>query len=370
MIPPVKTVFIIGPTATGKTMLGVQLAHRFNGEIVSADSRQVYRGLDIGTGKDLDEYTQVDPPIQYHLIDVADPNDEYNVHRFSIDAQTAITDINARNHLPVVVGGTPLYVKALIEDYELEGGPPDPELRKQLKGLDRGQLIDKLQEIAPDRLDKTDLTQRPRIIRAIEIAATTGLVPVAPTIQADAPRTSSSACVPASPGNAGSQTKISNQPPKFNVQRSTFNVQCSTFIAPLLIAPYYPRKTVHERIEKRLDQRLENGMIEEVESLHQQGVSWERLEYLGLEYRYIALYLQEKLTRQELRDQLLVKIRRFCKAQDVWYRKFERDGWDIHWIPEGEVQTAAELVDAFVHDRHIPIPKIRLDNITYGPRSQ
>ena len=228
MIPPVKTVFIIGPTATGKTMLGVQLAHRFNGEIVSADSRQVYRGLDIGTGKDLDEYTQVDPPIQYHLIDVADPNDEYNVHRFSIDAQTAITDINARNHLPVVVGGTPLYVKALIEDYELEGGPPDPELRKQLKGLDRGQLIDKLQEIAPDRLDKTDLTQRPRIIRAIEIAATTGLVPVAPTIQADAPRTSSSACVPASPGNAGSQTKISNQPPKFNVQRSTFNVQRSS----------------------------------------------------------------------------------------------------------------------------------------------
>ncbi len=330
MTPSTKTVFVIGPTATGKTNLGVHLAHRFNGEIVSADSRQVYRGLDIGTGKDLDEYAQVQPPVKYHLVDIAEPNDEYNLHRFIADARTAIDHIHARNHLPVIVGGTPLYVKALLEDYELEGGPPHPELREQLSHLDRDQLIDKLRVIDPDRFEKTDITQRPRIIRAIEIAS----------------------C------NAGNPAQHSDQ-------NSTFKIN-----PPLLLAPYYPRKTVHERIQKRLDQRLEHGMIDEVENLHRQGVSWERLEYFGLEYRYVALHLQGKLTRKELRDQLLVKIRRFCKAQDVWYRRFERDGWDIHWIPQGNTNTATELVDAFIHDKHIPEPPIRLDNITYGPRSQ
>lgn len=320
-----KTVFVIGPTATGKTRMAVHIANRFDGEIIGADSRQVYQGLDIGTGKDLDEYHAVTPPVQYHLIDVAKPDEDYNLFRFVADARHAMTDIHRRNRLPVVAGGTPLYVKALLENYDIDGGPPNPELRNQLETLDREQLIDKLRRLDPERLEKTDLSQRPRIIRAIEIAMTT----------------------------ADAKTPA-----------------CTHNIHPLILAPYHPRKTVHKRIEERLDKRLELGLVQEVQSLHAQGLSWERLHYFGLEYRYVAKYLQQQLSHNEMREQLLTRIRRFCKAQDIWYRRFERDGWNIHWIPQGDITQTLELVDAFLDNQHIPEPTFRLDNITYGPRSQ
>ncbi len=323
----IKTIFVIGPTATGKTRLAVAVARKFNGEIIGADSRQVYRGLDIGTGKDLDEFADAAGTVPYHLIDIVEADDEYNVFRYKNDARQALAEINARARLPVVAGGSPLYVKALLDNYELDGGPPNRELRSQLQKLSKTELIARLRQTAPERLDSTDTSQRQRIIRAIEMAANQEL-----------------------------------RTPQF--------AEPAIEVEPLVIAPYYPRKTVHERIEKRLDERLKNGMVEEVADLHENGLSWQRLDDLGLEYRYLARYLQGQLTFKKMREQLFIHIRRFCKAQDVWHRKFERDGLHIHWLPEGNQEIAFTLVEQFLNNMHIEEPSFKLNDITYGPRSQ
>jgi tRNA dimethylallyltransferase len=304
----------------------VELARRFNGEIVSADSRQVYRGMDIGTGKDLDEYHTGGTPVAYHLIDIVDPGEDYNLFRFVTDARQAIAEIHQRQHLPIVVGGTPLYINALLEKYALEGGGQNQELRKTLSELSDDELLTRLQQQAPDVYARTDKSQRKRVIRAIEIAA------------------------------SRSTANKDEQDP-------------GTTITPLLLAPYYHRREVHNRIQQRLDQRLQNGLVEEVQALHDHGLSWERLEFFGLEYRYAAYYLQGKLSYAEFREQLFTRIRRFGKAQDVWFRKMEREGKNIYWLPAGDLDQAINLVTAFLHDQPLPKPEIRLQNTLYGPRS-
>lgn len=321
----IHPLIVTGPTATGKTRLAVNLARKYNGEIISADSRQVYKGLDLGTGKDLEEYGTPPDNIPAHLIDIVEPNQEFHLKKFLESAQAAIQDIMSRGKLPIIAGGTPLYVNALIRGYQLPGGEPDPELRKQLLEMDERQLLEKLHLIAsPELIQRTDTTQKKRIARAIEIASS-------------------------------NEDDALNYPPLQN---------------PLVIAPFFDRAEIHRRIELRLDERLQQGMIREVEMLHQHGVSWERLDWFGLEYRYIAKFLKNELELQEMRNQLLAKIRGFCKSQTIWFRKMEREGIDIHWIQDGDFNQAANLVKLWLNNKPLPKPTIRLADTHYGPKSK
>lgn len=322
--PLLRCVFVIGPTATGKTSLGVALARRFSGEIVSADSRQVYRGLDIGTGKDLEEYGTGEERIPYHLIDVVSPSDEFHLFRYLDLARSAIKQIAQNARLPIVVGGTPLYVNALLDDYTLDGGKPDSGLRDQLEKMSDEQALAALEEEAPDIFLRTDKTQRRRIIRALEIART---------------------------------------------REREVRTRLPPVLTSLILAPYFPRERVHARIARRLDARLAEGLLDEVKTLHSQGVSWERMDWLGLEYRYVARYLTGALSYEDMREALLAKIRRFCKSQDAWYRKMERSGKLIHWLPEGNEDEAVALVASFLSGETLPPPQISLKDTLYGPRS-
>ncbi len=284
MTEKIKTVVITGPTATGKTALAVKLARRFDGEIVSIDSRQVYRGMDIGTGKDLGEYGE----IPYHLIDVADPAaEEYNLARFCRDAYPAISGIAARGKLPILCGGTALYLAALLDGYRLPGG----ELPHRDSGLPRERQV---------------------------------------------------------PGGADSFR------PPFELD-------------PLLLGLYYPRAEVHKRIEARLDSRLADGMIDEVRRLHdERQVSYEKMEFFGLEYREVSRYLKQECTRAEMRDRLLYRIRQFAKRQDIFFRKLEREGHVIHWLKAGREPEPEKLIRLFLENAPLPAPVLRMCDTYYG----
>ncbi len=284
MTEKIKTVVITGPTATGKTALAVKLARRFSGEIVSIDSRQVYRGMDLGTGKDLGEYGE----IPYHLIDIADPAcEEYNLARFCRDAYPAIAGIAARGKLPILCGGTALYLAALLDGYRLPGG----RLPHRDAGLPRER-------------------QNPE----------------------------------------GEESFL----PPFELE-------------PLLLGVYYPRAEVHRRIEARLDSRLADGMIDEVRRLHdEQQVEYRKLEFFGLEYREISRYLQQECSRDEMRDRLLHRIRQFAKRQDIFFRKLEREGHQIHWLRAGREPEPEELIRLFLADLPLPAPVLRMCDTYYG----
>jgi len=320
----IRVPVITGPTATGKTAMAVDLARRFNGEIISIDSRQVFRGMDLGTGKDLEDYTTGGTPVPYHLIDIVDPTEEYHLMRFCNDAAAALKDIASRGKLPIFCGGTAMYLDAILRGYELPGGGYDVEERRELKTKPLEELQQMLKSSYPERWKNLKDKENPnRIIRALEL------------------------------------------PSEPQAQVETIN----DIIEPLVLAPYYHRKIVHQRIEQRLDQRLNAGMIEEVESLHKSGVSYERLEFFGLEYRFVSLYLQGKLSREEMRDQLLFAIRKFAKRQDIWFRKMEREGLDIYWLDDASRNQAPELVEKFLAGAALPPPSIRISEIHYGPKT-
>ena len=342
-------VAVIGPTASGKTRLGVHLARQFDGEIVSLDSRQLYQGLDLGTGKDLAEYAATQAgqsAVRHHLIDVAGPNEELDLFRVLRLAHTAILDINARNRLPIAVGGTALYLKALLDGYELPGTPPDPILRSELELLADAEIATALQQEAPDLYARADKANRRRMVRALEIARVRARGAALAT------------------GNNGRTDEAEMEGECGDVSAAPSPLPMRT----LLLAPYYPRPELHRRIERRLDERLAAGMIDEVAALHAAGVSWERLEFFGLEYRHLAFFLQGKMTRTEMRDKLLVKIRNFCRAQEIWLRKLEREGWVIHWLPEGDFALADALVEKFLRRELLPPPILQIKDILYGPK--
>ena len=295
-------IVVTGPTATGKTHLAVAIARAFLGEILSIDSRQVYRGLDIGTGKDLAEYSEGGKAVPYHLIDVATPGEHFDLFRFLVQARAVLVDMHNRKVLPILCGGTPLYLLALLDGYAMEGGAPDRHLREELEGKSTAELMAILRaEASPELLARTDTTQDRRIVRAIEIAR--------------------------------SQKEHPAPPPLTNT---------------LILAPQFTRTEVRERIATRLDARLNTGLLEEVKRLHEQGMTWEQLDWLGLEYRFIARHLQGQLSYQEMHDSLLAHIRQFAKRQDGWFRKFEREGHHIHWIPQGNLELALALVREFL----------------------
>ena len=300
---PCDLVAICGPNASGKTRLGVELARRCNGEILSVDSRQVYRGLDIGSGKDLHEYDPPDGPIPYHLIDIADPDETYNLWRFVGDFSRAFEDIAARNRLPIAVGGTGLYLEAVLKGYSVPATPPDESLREELMRLPHGELIEQLRELDEERLDATDIASKKRTVRALEVAM------VGSGEQAAARR----AVVP---GN------------------------------PLVVGVRWERSVLRERIAVRLDQRLSAGLVQEVERLIADGIGQDRLNQLGMEYRHVGQYLAGEVTLEQMREELLRSIGRLAKRQDTWFRGMERRGFAIHWVEGPALAGAAdELAD-------------------------
>ncbi|MCF6174331.1 MAG: tRNA (adenosine(37)-N6)-dimethylallyltransferase MiaA [Victivallaceae bacterium] len=317
-----KVIIITGPTATGKTALAIDLAEQFDCEIISVDSRQVYRGLDIGSGKDLDEYCRNGRTIPYHLLDIAEPDHEYNLMEYCRDAEVALAQIIKNSHLPIFCGGTALYLNALLASYTLPGPPPDQAMRSLLRGKPAEELAALLKQQAPDAYEKLKDKGNPtRLLRALEMST-------------------------------GQSRQVN---------------PIGAAIEPLVIGVYYHRRDVHRRIEERLDSRLASGMIAEVEQLQRNGVSWERLEFLGLEYRYVALHLQGKLSLAEMREKLFIKIRQFAKRQDIWFRKMEREGMKIYWLDEAHRNDAGQLVEMFLGNEKLPPPAFSIKDIHYGP---
>lgn len=293
--PLFNLLIIAGATASGKTHLGVQLAQQLNGEILSGDSRQVYRGMDLGTGKDLHEYG--DTP--YHLIDLVEPGTEYSVFDYQKDFYQAFEDIQQRHTLPILVGGSSLYIDAVARDYQFVPVAQDPELRQQLDQLSLEQLRSKLLQLKPDQHNTTDLIERERLYRAIEIAI--------------------------------GEQKVKEE------QKSIIKPK----IEPLYIGIRWHRQELRKRIEQRLKQRLEQGMIDEVEQLLQQGVSHENLELKGLEYRFVSQHLRGQLNYNDMYQKLRSAINQFAKRQDTAFRRWERQGININWV-EGNGDTLSQ----------------------------
>ena len=289
---------VLGPTAAGKTALGVALAAATGGEILSADSRQVYRGLNIGSGKDLGEYEKDGLRVPYHLIDIVDLDEEFNVFAYQKRFFECFVALRERGGLAIVVGGTGLYLEAVLKGYRMVEVPRDPGLREELSTCTDDTLIQKLRTLKPTLHNTTDLNDRDRIIRAIEIEIYTQGHKPEPT------------------------------PP----------------LHALILGTRWNRKKLHRRIELRLRERFRAGMIDEVRGLIEQGVSMEKLRFLGLEYRLITEYLQGDLPNEdELFTKLNSAIRNFAKRQETWFRRMERRGATIHWIEEANAEQALDL---------------------------
>lgn len=282
-----KLITITGPTACGKTSLAAELAYQLGGEIISADSRQVFRGMDIGTGKDLADYHIHGTDIPYHLIDNHDAGYEYNVYQFQNDFIRAFNDIVSRKRQPILCGGTGMYIEAVVKGYQLADAPIDEEFRKRMEPYSDEELTERLASYIKLH-NHTDTETRDRLLRALEIQEYHILHP----------------------------DEYPHMPD----------------MEHLIIGVLYPRETVVERIGIRLRQRLEEGMIEEVAALLKSGVPEERLLRYGLEYRHVTRYLRNECSYDDMFRDLYTDIRRFSKRQMTWFRRMERQGIAIHWI--------------------------------------
>jgi tRNA dimethylallyltransferase len=296
-------IVILGPTASGKTKLAACLAKDMGAEIISADSRQVYRGMDIGTGKDLDDYVVNGVSVPHYLIDIVDPDYEFNVFEYQCRFFQCFSEITERNVLPVMVGGTGLYIDAVLRRYRMPVVPEDSILRAEIEGEKTEALIKRLMAVNTATHNTTDILDRRRLIRAIEIAENS--------------RTN----------GAGNQIDF----PSLN---------------PLIIGIRRDRSVIRQRITKRLRERLAAGMIEEVKKLHDKGICWERIDLFGLEYRYIGLFLQGKLNYDDMFRQLNTRIHQFAKRQETWFRRMERQGLLINWLDNPEYEGLKALVEA------------------------
>lgn len=287
-----RMITILGPTASGKTELAAHLAARLNAEIISADSRQVYRGMDIGTGKDLADYTVEGHAIPYHLIDICEPGTKYNLFRYQQDFLDCYEDIRSRGALPILCGGTGLYIEAVLKGYSLSPVPQNPALRTELEGKNLEELTNILVDLKRRNHsvmhNKTDVDSCQRAIRAIEIET-------------------------------------------YNLTKPTEERQCPP-IDSLIIGVDIEREARREKITHRLKTRLEGGMVDEIDGLLKRGIPAEDLIYYGLEYKFVTEYLIGKLSYDEMFQQLEIAIHQFAKRQMTWFRGMERRGFTIHWV--------------------------------------
>ena len=283
---------ILGPTASGKTELAAHLAYELDAEIISADSRQVYRRMDIGTGKDIDDYTVNGRRIPYHLVDICEPGTKYNLFRYQQDFHAAYEDIRKRNKVPVLCGGTGLYIESVLKGYSLSPVPQNPELRMSLEGKSLEELTRILEDLKTKTgsvmHNTTDVDSCQRAVRAIEI-----------------------------------ETYNLHTPMERRVMEP---------IDSLVIGVSIERELRRKKISDRLTARLKNGMVDEIKGLLKSGVSAEDLMYYGLEYKFVTLYVIGKLSYDEMYHQLEIAIHQFAKRQMTWFRGMERRGTEIHWI--------------------------------------
>lgn len=294
-----KIIVIVGPTASGKTAFSVHLAKEIRGEIISADSRQIYRGLDLGTGKVTNE--EMDG-IPHHLLDIKDPNETYSAAQFTLDATAAIQEILAHGTVPIIVGGTFFYIESLLGRMPLPEVPANEALRAELEAHSAEEVFALLEAKDPRRAAAIDRHNKRRVIRALEIVGALGTVP-------------------------------ENMP-----QESPYEVH--------IIGIDVPKEELHERIASRLRARIEAGMIEEAKRLYAAGLSYARMDALGLEYRYLAKYLQDEMTKEKMIEKLETEIRHFAKRQMTWLRDME----SVTWYPLSGLEGAGVEAKKFLEN--------------------
>ncbi|HML71985.1 MAG TPA: tRNA (adenosine(37)-N6)-dimethylallyltransferase MiaA [Macellibacteroides fermentans] len=300
-----QLITVLGPTASGKTSFAAALAARLDSEIISADSRQIYRSMDIGTGKDLADYTVDGKPVPYHLIDICDPGDKYNVFEYQHAFFRAFEDIRNRGKLPVLCGGTGMYIEAVLKGYKLLDVPANPVLRESLKGKSLAEL-EQLLSSYKTLHNKTDVDSPQRAIRAIEI-----------------------------------EEYYKTQAPDATGYDP---------IRSLIVGLDISRELRREKISRRLRSRLDEGMVDEVKGILAKGVKPDDLIYYGLEYKYLTLYVLGELSYTEMVSQLEIAIHQFAKRQMTWFRGMERRGFTIHWLDatlptEQNIQTVITLLN-------------------------
>lgn len=298
---------VLGPTACGKTSLAVALADRMNGQVISADSRQVYRRMDIGTGKDLQDYQVNGRLVPYHLIDIVEPGTKYNLFEYQADFLKAYDRVRESGCMPVLCGGTGLYLESILKGYRLIPVPENPELRKSLEGKSLTELTDILKSYK-ELHNTTDVDTTKRAIRAIEIEECYRRTPVS---EKEFPAISS-----------------------------------------LTIGVDVDRDTRRRNISERLNRRLDQGMVDEVRALLDEGIAPEDLIYYGLEYKFVTLYLTGQLDYRHMVSELEVAIHQFAKRQMTWFRGMEKRGTEIHWLPyemsmDEKVSAVEKLVGAY-----------------------
>lgn len=306
MTTEIKLPIIIGPTASGKTRLAALCAQQLHAEIISADSRQVYRGMDIGTGKDYDDYVVDSYAVPYHLIDIVDAGYAYNLYEYKRDFAAAFTTIVSRGAMPMVCGGTGLYVESVVKQYALPEVPHDEAFRLECEQRSFDELVAELSRYK-EMHNKSDIDTKKRLIRALEIARYQQI---------------------------------------HGVQKQELELPYT----PIVIGVQVSRETRRERISKRLEMRLQQGMTHEVERLLAQGVTAEQLIYYGLEYKYITMYVTGRMSINQMIDELRTAICQFAKRQMTWFRGMERRGIPIHWIDgECDMNQRVEQVLGIIH---------------------
>lgn len=284
---PYNLITILGPTATGKTTVAAHLAAKLNSAVISADSRQVYNNMDIGTGKDLNEYIINTIEVPHYLINILNAGEKYNVFEYQHDFVDAFTQLTANNKIPVLCGGTGLYIESVLKTYQLVAVPINTQLRTKYENYPLDELIALLKTLRPLH-NTTDITNRKRLIRAIEI--------------------------------------------EMYQQNNTLAISSCPKINSLIIGIHFERSIQKQRITERLHARLQQGLVTEVENLLKSGINASDLLYYGLEYKFVTQYLTNQIRYNEMVEKLNIAIHQFSKRQMTWFRKMERNGFNIHWI--------------------------------------
>ncbi|MGD9200989.1 MAG: tRNA (adenosine(37)-N6)-dimethylallyltransferase MiaA [Chitinispirillia bacterium] len=299
-----KNIIVVGgPTASGKTHLSVSLALQLNSEIISADSRQVYRGMDIGTGKDLDEYTSKSGKVPYHLIDIVEPSALYTLYHYQRDCIDAIEKIWDKKKIPILAGGTGLYIEAVLKNYKIPNIPENKELRQSLMKKTKEELLIKLKKKDPALYNSTDKSSKKRVIRSLEIAESAA---------------------------------------KQDIQ---YGIKNPLNLIPLIICIEWPRNVLKEKINYRLLQRLDEGLVDEVKSLLNSGISMSRFEYFGMEYKHIARYINKETSFSKMVDELSRNIFQLAKRQMTYFKGMEGRGLSVNWIYGLDIDKALNLIN-------------------------